>query len=568
MARKVLVIGAVALGPKAACRFKRLEPESSVTMIDESSLISYGGCGIPYYISGDVSDVRELQSTTFHMVRDARFFREAKGVEVLTRTRALEIDRSAKRVLMKNLETQEEYCLSYDKLVLATGSRPRRIPLPGSDLENVFAISGLEEAVRIKEAISKGGVNKAVVVGAGFIGLEMAEALTDLWGIETSLVEIAPQILPGFVSSNTASMVRQVMEENGVQVFTDEKVTELTGSKKVERVVTDQRVLEADMVIMAVGVEPNSQLARDSGLEVSERGCIVVDKFLRTSDPDIYSGGDCVEIENLVTGQPGFFPLGSMANRQGRVIGSNLAGGEDTFPGAVGSFAVKVFDHGVAGTGLSLESAERCGFDALSAFVVQFDKSHFYPEKDLIVLELVFEKGTGRILGLQGISTNGDSLKGRIDSVAVILPQKPTTKEISNLELAYSPPFSSAMDALNNLGHTAENVLLGRNVGIPPEEFMRIWQNRDSGDVIFLDCRDSENAMEFLEKYPDNWRNLANESLEANLDKVPEAGTIVLLCNTGGRSYESQLKLRKHGVNNTLNVYGGMKLLKKWGLDI
>lgn len=257
-----------------------------------------------------------------------------------------------------------------------------------------------------------------------------------------------------------------------------------------------------------------------------------------------------------------------MANRQGRVIGTNLAGGEDTFPGAAGSFVIKLFDHGVAGTGLSLETARDSGFDAMNAFVVQFDKSHFYPEKDLIIMELVFENKTGRILGIQGISTNGDSLKGRIDSVAVILPDKPTTKDISNLELAYSPPFSSAMDALNNLGHTAENILLGRNIGIAPEEFARLWKDRDKQDVVFLDCRDAENAVEYLEKYPDKWHNIANESLESNLEKVPEAETIVLVCNTGGRSYEAQLKLRRHGIENTLNAYGGMQLLKKWGLDI
>ncbi|MFO7727180.1 MAG: FAD-dependent oxidoreductase [Desulfonatronovibrio sp.] len=568
MSKKVLVIGAVALGPKAACRFKRLEPDSSVTMIDESGLISYGGCGIPYYISGDVSDSRELQSTTFHVVRDEKFFREAKGVEVLTRTRALKIDRSSKKVLVEDIDSGRQYHLQYDQLVMATGSRPRKIPLPGSELGNVFTVSGLEEAVRIREAISKGAVNRAVVVGAGFIGLEMAEALTDLWGIETTVVEIASQVMPGFVSSAMAGMSRQVMEENGIKFLVGEKVLELIGPDRVTRVRTDQREIDADLVIMAVGVQPNSELAVQAGLKVSDNGAIIVDKHMRTSDPDIYSGGDCVEIENLVTGRPGYFPLGSMANRQGRVIGTNLAGGQDTFPGATGSFVIKLFDHGVAGTGLSLESARDNGFDAMNAFVVQFDKSHFYPEKDLIIMELVFENKTGRILGIQGISTNGDSLKGRIDSVAVILPGKPTTKDISNLELAYSPPFSSAMDALNNLGHTAENILLGRNIGIGPEEFAELWKDRDKQDVVFLDCRDAENAVEYLEKYPDKWHNITNESLGSNMEKVPKAETIVLVCNTGGRSYEAQLKLRRHGIDNTLNAYGGMQLLKKWGLDI
>ncbi len=568
MSKRVLVIGAVALGPKAACRFKRLEPESSVTMIDEADLISYGGCGIPYYISGDVSDARELQSTTFHMIRDPEFFREAKGVDVLTRTRALKIERSSRKVLVKNMISREEYHIEYDKLVLATGSRPRRISLPGEELGNVFTVSGLEEAIRIRDELNKGSVSRAVVIGAGFIGLEMAEGLTDLWGIETTVIEIAPQIMPGFVSSVMARTARRIMEKNGIKFLTGEKVLGIAGQNRVSKVRTDKREIETDLVIMAVGVQPNSELAREAGLKVSETGAVMVDKYLRTSDPDIYSGGDCVEIENLVTGKPGFFPLGSLANRQGRVIGTNLAGGMDTFPGSVGSFVVKVFDHGVAGTGLSLESARKNGFDAMNTFVVQHDKSHFYPEKDLIIMELVFENKTGRVLGLQGISTNGDSLKGRIDSLATMLPRKPTTKELSNLELAYSPPFSSAMDALNNLGNIAENILSGRNQGIGPEEFARLWEDRHNQDVVFLDCRDAENVADLLEKYPDKWQNIANESLEANLRKVPKAETIVLVCNTGGRSYEAQLKLRRHGLENTLNTYGGMRLLKKWGLDI
>ena len=568
MSEKILVIGAVALGPKAACRVKRLRPDSQVIMIDESRIISYGGCGIPYYISGDVSDASALQSTTFHMIRDEKFFREVKDVQVITRTRALQIDRSDKKVLVRNLDTDEEYYLEYDKLVLATGSSPRKIPLPGSDLDGVFTVSNLEEAIRIKETISKGSISQAVVVGAGFIGLEMAEALTDLWGIETTVLEIAPQILPGFVSANMARMALKVMQDNGVKCLVGEKALQLTGKGRVQKVVTDKRELDAQLVILAAGVQPNSSLARESGLAVSSSGAIVVDRHLRTSDPDIYSGGDCVEVENLVTGRPGYFPLGSMANRQGRVIGTNLAGGDDTFPGAAGSFVIKLFDHGVAGTGLSLESARREGFDALSTFVVQFDKSHFYPDNDLVYLELVFEKQTGRILGLQGLGTNKDSLKGRIDSVAMILPSRPTTREISNLELAYSPPFNSAMDALNNLGHTAENVLMGRNIEIGPDEFARLWQERDKKDIVFLDCRNIDHAREYLDKYPDKWHNVTNETMGSHMDEVPEAETIVLVCNTGGRSYEAQLRLRRHGTGNTLNASGGMMLLKKWGLDI
>ncbi len=568
MSQKVVIIGAVALGPKAACRFKRLEPDSQVIMIDENEIISYGGCGIPYYVSGDISDARELQSTTFHMVRDVDFFRDAKDVQVRTRTRALSIDRMAKKVHVHDLENDEKYYLDYDKLVLSTGSSPRKLPLSGVDLPGVYAISGLEEAIRLKDQISQSGVEKAVVVGAGLIGLEMAEALTDLWGIETSVVEIAPQLLPGFVSPDMARMVANVLEENDISLYTGEQVREIFGGDRVRGVRTDQRDLEADMVVMAAGVVPNSNLARESGLEVSPQGAIVVDKQMRTSDADIFAGGDCVQIENLITGKPGYYPMGSMANRQGRVIGTNLAGGSDEFPGAVGSFVVKLFDHAVSGTGLSIETASRQGSDAFSAFVTQFDKSHFYPEKDLLYLEMVVDRSSGRILGLQGLSTGGDSLKGRIDCVAALLPGKPTTKDLSNLEVSYSPPFGSAMDALNNLGNVAENILQGHNMGIGPGEFARLWQERGQRDVVFMDCRGEDNAAPLVEKHPEKWKNVQTETLEANVDQVPRAETVVLVCNNGGRSYEAQLKLARRGITNTLNAHGGMAMLKKWGVDI
>ena len=568
MSQQIVIIGAVALGPKAACRFKRLEPDSTVIMIDENEIISYGGCGIPYYVSGDISDAKELQSTTFHMVRDVDFFREAKNVEVRTRTRALGIDRRAKKVHVHDLEKDEKYYLDYDQLVLSTGSSPRKLPLPGVDLPGVYAISGLEEAIRLKEQISQSGVEKAVVVGAGLIGLEMAEALTDLWGIETSVVEIAPQVLPGFISPDMARMVTNVLEENEIALYAGEQVEEIRGTDRVQSVKTDKRELDADMVVLAAGVVPNSELAREAGLEVSPQGAVVVDRQMRTSDEHIFAGGDCVQIENLITGKPGFYPMGSMANRQGRVIGTNLAGGSDEFPGATGSFVVKIFDHAVAGTGLSAETASRHGFEVISALVTQFDKSHFYPEKDLLYLELVVEKVTGRILGIQGLSTGGDSLKGRIDCVAAILPYKPTVRDLSNLEVSYSPPFGSAMDALNNLGNVAENILQGHNRGIGPGEFARLWQERDQRDVVFMDCRGEDNAAPLVEKHPDKWKNVQTETLEANVDQVPRAETVVLVCNNGGRSYEAQLKLARRGITNTLNAHGGMAMLKQWGVDI
>ncbi|MFC1531860.1 FAD-dependent oxidoreductase [Thermodesulfobacteriota bacterium] len=568
MPQNIVIIGAVALGPKAACRFKRLEPESRVTMIDQSDRISYGGCGIPYFISGDVSDPSLLQATSFNMLRDEKFFREAKDIQVMISTCAVSIDRESKMVYTTNLVSGANSSLPYDKLVLAMGSNPKRLSVPGFDLDGIFTISDMNDAIAIKEIIAGGKVGKALIIGAGAIGLEMAEALADLWGIETTVVEIADQILPGVVSPNLAHMAQRHMEENGINFHLSENVTRIEGNKSVERVVTDKRTIQADLVISAMGVKPNSDLARAAGLDISPSGAIIVNKRMQTSDPDIYAGGDCIEIGNLITGKQSYFPLGSMANRQGRIIGTNLAGGEAEFEGAVGSFVIKLFDISVASAGLSINTARKEGFDCISAFIVQFDKAHFYPEKDLISLEIVVEVGTGRILGIQGIGNKGEGTVGRINTVAAILKYRPTVKDISNLELAYSPPFSSAMDILNALGNTAENILEGKNRVINMDEFCELWQTKEEGGTFFLDCRGPGNAESFVNKYPLFWKNIPQEKLMERIDEVPKNRKILLICNTGVRSYEAQVTLDHMGIRDSYNLQGGMAAVKKWGLGI
>ncbi|UCE83715.1 MAG: FAD-dependent oxidoreductase [Deltaproteobacteria bacterium] len=568
MPQNVVVVGAVALGPKAACRFKRLMPDAKVVMVDKDDLISYGGCGIPYFISGDVSDPAQLQETSFHMLRDKKFFREAKDIEVLTKTEALSIDRKKKRVLIHNLLTDEQKGLPYDKLVLATGSRPKRLDIPGVEMDGVLAVNNMNAAIAIKDRIATGQVEKALIIGGGFIGLEMAEALTDMWGIETTVVEITDQLLPGLISRNMAQIVKHHMEEKDVDFQLEERVERLEGKGKVEGAVTSRGTIDADLVIVAVGAEPNSDLARDAGLEISPRGGIVVNSKMQTSDPDIYAGGDCVEVTNLITGKPGYYPLGSMANRQGRIIGTNLAGGTAEFPGAVGSFVVKVFDLSVAAAGLSIDVARREGFDATSVLVIQFDRAHFYPEKDLMTLELVVERNTGRVLGIQGVGPMGDGTVGRINAVASILKYNPTAEDIGNLELAYSPPFSAAMDILNALGNTAENTLAGKNRILDVDEFDVLWKHRDKGDVVFLDCRGWGNAEPFVNKYPDHWKSIPQDELRARMAEVPKGKKLVLICNTGVRSYEAQVTLDEMDITNTCNLQGGVACLKKWGLDL
>ncbi|OEU66862.1 MAG: pyridine nucleotide-disulfide oxidoreductase [Desulfovibrio sp. S3730MH75] len=568
MLEHVVVIGAVALGPKAACRFKRLRQDAKVTLIDRDDIFSYGGCGIPYFISGDVSEATALRTTAFHMVRDEPFFRDIKGVDVLSSTEATKIDREKKQVHVTNLKTGDKSVLDYDKLVIGTGATPRKLSLPGEDLENVYYVGNMHDAEKIKQGITEGKFSKAVVVGAGFIGLEMAEAFADMWGIETTVVEIFDQILPRMVSPVLAKMGQNHMQEQGVEFKLGQTVTRIEGDGKVERVVTPSGTIDADIVIISVGVIPNDKLAKDCGLDCGERGGILVDETMRTSDPEIFSGGDCVVIENAVDGSPFYLPMGSMANRQGRIIGGNLAGRSETFPPAAGSFVVKLFEKSMAGTGMSLGGAKQVGFDAISVMLIMADRAHFYPEKDMMTLEMVVDKPTRRVLGLQGYASSGDAMVGRINAVAGMMKYQPTIEDVSNLEIAYSPPFASAMDILNSIANMADNALAGMNHGHAPDTFAELWADRECGDYCFLDVREKADAEPFLEKYPAHWHNIPQGEIPARFEELPKDKKLVLVCNTGGRSYEAQIMLDGLGFKQVLNTQGGMALIKAYGVDI
>ena len=566
--KKVVIIGAVALGPKVACRLKRLQPDAQVTLIDQDQYISYDRCGMPYFISGDVSEVRQLLSTTYHMVRTPEFFENTKGVHVRTRTRALAVDRQAKCVKVRQLESGKEEDLPYDELVLATGSRPNGLSLPGAYHSCVVSLARLQAAIAIRERIARGEVGKAVIIGAGAIGCQMAEALSDLWGTETSVVETADQVLPTILDADLARMVQKHMRDKGIAIFLGETVLQIRpdGGAAMVRVITSQRSLEADLVIAAVGVQPHSELARHAGLLVSPGGGIVVNHRLQTSDPNIYAGGDCIETMHLVTGKPTYFPQGSLANRQGRVIGTNLAGGFASFKGVVGSFAVKVFDLAVASTGISLQTALREGFDAVQALIIQADRAHFYPEQDFIYFQLIVDRKTRRLLGAQGVARNGHALLGRINSITAMLPWGATLDDLSNLEVAYSPPFASALDVVNAAANTVENILDGYNRPLDMAEFEKAFLRGPAEGAICLDVRGPANAAPYVARFGERWLNIPQETLNQRFQEVPDGRPLIVVCNSGHRSYEAQRQLDHAGLWETLNLQGGVAALKKAGL--
>lgn len=568
MAEKIVVIGAVALGPKAAARCRRLMPDASITMIDENEFISYGGCGIPYFVSGEVQNVDALRETNANEIRDPAFFRSSKNIDVLNNTKALSIDRNKKVVLVENLKTGKKEEIPYDKLVLATGASARMPAVPGADLAGVHSLTRLEAASAVRQSCEGGKVNSAVIVGGGFIGLEAAVALSDMWGVKVSIVEMLDQLLPGVLSPEMALIAKHDCEQAGCQVHTGEKVVRIEGKDgKVCKVITDKREIDAQLVIFAAGFIPNGKLAADAGLEMAPFGAIVADEYMRTSDPNIYTGGDCAAIKNIITGKLGYLPLGSLANRQGRIIGTNLAGGNARFPGYVGTWAVKLFKMSMCGVGLTAPKAREAGFDAIGVAIEQFDRAHFYPEKKLMGLEIVVDKKTRRVLGLQGNCEDGDAVKARIDAVAGVLEylENPVLEDISNLEVAYAPPFASAMDIVNTVANVAENVIEGRMVPITAPEFMKLWKDRANNKYFFMDTRPLKASKKIEAEYPD-WHAIPLDEVKSRLAEIPRDRPIALICNTGHRASAAQLLLANNGIKNTVNSMGGMQMALQMGL--
>jgi NADPH-dependent 2,4-dienoyl-CoA reductase/sulfur reductase-like enzyme/rhodanese-related sulfurtransferase len=560
MAKKIVIIGAVALGPKVACRLRRLDPEAEITLIDRDNLISYGGCGIPYYVGGDINDLEDLYSTSAHVIRDEHFFETCKGIQVITQVEASRIDRDKKRIKVRYLKSGKEDFLEYDKLVLATGATPVRPPFPGSNLPNVFIISDLHAAEHIKKMMSQGKVGKAVVVGAGAIGLEICEALTDLWGIETTLIEMEDQVLPTLLGKCIGRVVKAQMEEKGVKVLTSERVKQIfqdsqSGMLQVE---TSGVTLETDIVVLSTGVRPNTRIAAEAGIGLGSSGGIQVDRRMRTNDPDIYAGGDCIELRNLVSGENTLMALGSLANREGRIIATNINGGNSQLDGTVGTFCIKVFDLGVSKAGLTFRQAKETGYDPVYSVVSQADHAHFYPNSEMLYISLIADRKSRNILGIEAAGKHGDAVKARVDTVAVLLKYKISVDDVCSLETGYAPPFASAMDAINNAGNALDNILNGLNVPMDAYDFLDDFYHRE---VRVIDIRGAKEAAPFIQKYGQRWINIPQDELRVRYSELSENESFFIICDTGPRSYEAQVFLTSKGIKKTRNIQGGIALI-------
>jgi len=481
-------------------------------------------------------------------------------VDIKTRTEAISIDRKNKQIKTRNCNHKEVDIVPYDTLVLATGATPVLPPVKGRDIDGVSVVANLTHAQDIKNRLSRGQVNRAVVIGGGAIGLEMAEALADLWDVDTTLVEIEDQLLPGMLGKDTAHLIKQHMEEKKVTVLTSERIIEIMSDSKgrARGVRTTRGELCCELVVIAAGVRPNIQLANDAGLALGRTGGIIVDEHMRTSDPHIYAGGDCVEIRHLISGELAYMPLGSIANRQGRIIASNICGQRATFKGAVGSFCVKVFDLGIARAGLSENHAKSMGFETAQALTAQSDRAHFYPGSAMMIMKLIADVKSHKVIGVEAIGANCDAVKGRVDVVAALLPYGPSVEEISNLEVAYSPPFASAMDIVNTTANVLENRMQGHLQAVEANHFLDSFKK---GSFRVLDVRSQDQAKPLKAKYGDRWINIPQENLIDSLSQLEKSEPYFLVCGAGSRAYEAQLVLRHAGISNTKNVEGGMKAI-------
>lgn len=548
MEKRIVVIGANAAGAKAASKARRMNPKAEITLVDRGNFISYGACGIPYFVSDTVTDLKELMSTPVGVVRDAPFFKKVKGVDVVTGSEAVRIDRPAKTVHLVEKATAREYSLSYDRLILATGSSPHLLSLENRDLENILAVKSIEDAELLKELAIEG--SSACIVGGGLIGLETAEALQQR-GMNVTVIEMCDQLLPGVFDAEMAFLVEKHLRQKKVEVRTSCRVTGFAGSARVERVLTDKGEVPADLVVLAPGVAPNVQLARDAGLELGVTGAIAVDARMCTNDPFIYACGDCCETTHLVTGKKVYVPLGSTANKQGRVAGINAAGGEATFAGILGTAIVRVFSMNAGKTGLTEAEARANGYDVETVLSPAPDKAHFFPGAKPIALKLVAERATGRILGLQAVGEG--AVDKRVDAAAAAITFKATAEQLAHLDLAYAPPYSAAMDNLIVAADVLKNKLAGHARGISP---MAVKRKLDEGDdFILLDVR---SPAEHAEVGIEGAKLIPLGMLREKLDTLPKDKEIVSFCKISLRGYEAQKILDGAGFANAKFMDGGI----------
>jgi len=552
--KKIIVIGGSAAGPKAASRARRLDENATITIYQKASDLSMASCGYPYYIGGFFNDRNQLLCSPAGVIRDSKFFLNAKNINAVVNTEVTAIDRKNKRIEFTNLLTGEKGSDTYDKLVITTGASPRKPPVEGIDLEGVTTLQSLSDADYLRKIRDEGKIKKAVVVGGGLIGIETCEAL-HLAGIEITIVELLPQLLT-FLDKQMARLVEKYIQtkanvilKNGVMAFLGEN-GRLTAVK-----LQNGTEIPCELAVIAIGVSPNTTFAKNAGIEIGNTGGIIVNEYMQTNDPDIYAAGDCVEIPNLITGKSVHAPYGDLANLEGRVAGENvIMGNAAKFPGTIQTGICKVFDYGVGSTGLSEQNALQQGFDTIETVVnASLDKPGFMQGK-LLITKLVVNKINGNILGAQVIGPGEVSKQVAIWAMAI--KSNLTVDDMVNADLPYAPPYSLAIDHSIATAHVMQNKLKGLFKGLSAKGLKNKLNNKEP--MVLLDVRNPDEYEEMRLGVGEKLIPLGQ--LRKRLHELPEDKNteIVTWCKISLRGYEAARVLQAYGYQNVKVLEGGI----------
>ncbi len=541
---KILIIGGVAAGATAAAKVRRISPTAQITMLEAGPDISFANCGLPYYIGGDIKSRSKL------ILQSPESFNEQYGVEVHTHTIVSSIDRVAHKVKTMDTRSGEVKSFEYTKLILAQGGRPIKPTLPGADLDHVFTLWTLEDMDKISHHLEEKKPKNAVVVGGGFIGLEMVEALVKR-GLKVNVVEMMPHVM-AIMEAETAGFVENEMLSYGVEIHTGAGVTEIMPrSVKLD----NGKILDADMVLLSIGVRPTLQLAIDSGLEIGEAGGLLVNEQLQTSDPDIFAAGDMVEIEHRVNGKKVRIPLAGPANRQGRIAAENALGGNHAYKGSIGTSVVRVFEAVTGITGFSLKQARAAGLDADAVVVHKEHHTSYYPGAETVTTMLVYDRNTGIILGGQTAGYKGADK--RLDVIATATAAKLTIGDIADIDFAYSPPIGTANDAINMAAYTAENRISGFSPSVTVTELDAFAEGKNP---VFVDVRD---VFAFEKSHVKGAIHLPLEILAEQIKTIPANCAVIVYDETGKKGHQALRTLLGAGFDNVTNISGGHTSLQR-----
>lgn len=540
---KYLIVGGVAGGATVAARLRRRDEQATIVLFERGQYVSYANCGLPYYIGGTIADRDKL------FVQTARGFRERFRVDIRTEQEVVAIDRANRRVTVRRTATGETYEEAYDKLVLSPGAEPLRPRIPGIAHPRIYTLRNVPDTDAVKAAVQEGGARSAVVVGGGFIGLEMAENLRHA-GLEVHLVEASDQVM-GPLDFSMAAMVHRQLTDHGVALHLSNGVASFADEGgRVAVSLNDGTALTADLVVLSIGVRPETGLARAAGLEIGTTGGIKVNEYMQTSDADIYALGDAAEVTHRVTGRPALIPLAGPANKQGRIVADNLVdGNRHRYAGSLGTSVARVFDLTVATTGANAKLLRREGIPYVASWTHGTSHAGYYPGAQSLSLKLLFSPTDGRLLGAQAVGYGG--VDKRIEMLAQTLQRGGTVYDLAELEHAYAPPYSSAKDPVNMAGFVAENILAGRVRTVT-------WRDdllRDEA-AVRLDVRTRE---EFALGSIPGFRNLPLDELREHLDELPRDRTIVVTCAVGLRGYLAARILMQRGFTDVVNLSGGYR---------